>query len=66
RWPLLYLGVDHGGAAAIQVYDLSGPAPVYLSEAGLPTGAVDMLLDDDQVYVARPDGLTLLEQACGP
>lgn len=65
-WPLLYVGADREAGAGLLVYDLSGPSPRYLSSLDLPTSAVDMVVTDQRLYLARPDGLMVLDPACGP
>jgi hypothetical protein len=66
RWPLLYIGADHEGASSLLVFDLSGPAPRPLSALELTTSAIDLVVTDQRIYLARPDGLMVLDPACGP
>lgn len=66
RWPLLYLGADRQGGSSLLVYDLSGPTPRHLSSLELPSSAIDLVVTDPRIYLARPDGLMVLDPACGP
>ncbi|MBK6690198.1 MAG: hypothetical protein IPG45_37380 [Deltaproteobacteria bacterium] len=66
QWPLLYIGADHEGASRLLVFDLSGPTPRSLSALELTTSAIDLVVTDQRIYLARPDGLMVLDPACGP
>ncbi len=66
QWPLLYLGADRQGGSSLLVYDLSGPTPRHLSRLELPTSAIDLVVTAQRIYLARPDGLMVLDPACGP
>lgn len=63
---VLHLGGQKDCAAVLLSYSLDGAPPTWVATTPLSTPAVDLVVRDGLLYVARGDGLTVLEPACGP
>lgn len=64
QWPLLYVGMEQDGEAFLRVFDLAQTPPQLIHTLPLDSPAIDLVAWRDQLYLARADGLSIIEPAC--